>query len=54
MELSDIKKTKVIVLALQKLINRNKVAALKSYKGKISLDMDIDLLRNRNAQDRLF
>ncbi len=44
-----LKKTKVIVLALQELINRNKVAALKSYKGKISLDIDIDSLRKRNA-----
>jgi hypothetical protein len=47
-------KTKVIVLALQELIKRNKVAALKSYKGKVNLDMDIDSLRKRNAQDRLF
>ena len=49
MEISDIKKTKVIVLALQELIKRNKVAALKSYKGKINLEMDLDLLRMRNA-----
>ena len=50
MQSIDIKtKTKAIVLALQELIKRNKVAALKSYKGKIDLDMDIDSLRKRNA-----
>ena len=55
MQSTDIKtKTKVIVLALQELINKNKVAALKSYKGKVDLDMDIDSLRKRNTQDRLF
>ena len=55
MQSTDIKtKTKVIVLALQELINKNKVAAIKTYKGKINLDMDIDSLRKRNAKDKLF
>ncbi|MFI3198389.1 MAG: hypothetical protein QX196_08720 [Methylococcaceae bacterium] len=50
MQLSDNKtKNKVIVLALQELINKNKVAKLKFYKGKIDLDMDIDSLRKRNV-----
>jgi hypothetical protein len=50
MQSTDIKtKTKVIVLALQELIKRNKVAALKSYKGKINLDIDIDTLRKRHS-----
>ena len=50
MQAIDIKtKTKVIVLALQELIKRNNVAALKSFKGKIDLDMDIDSLRKRNS-----
>lgn len=49
MQLTDAKtKTKVIVLALQELIKKNKVAGLKSYKGTI--DMDMDTLRNRNAR----
>ena len=48
MQSTDIK-TKTIVLALQELIKRNKVVALKSYKGKINLEMDLDLLRMRNA-----
>ena len=51
MQLPDIKtKTKVIVLALQELIKRNNVAALKSYKGKICLAVDIDTLRKRNSR----
>ncbi len=45
----DKEKAKAIVLALQELIKRNKVASLKSYKGKIDLDIDIDSPRNRNA-----
>lgn len=50
MQSIDIKtKTKIIVLALQELIKRNKVAKLKSYKGKVNLDIDIDSLRKRNA-----
>ena len=51
MQLTDVKtKTKVIVLALQELIKKNKVADLKSYKGTFDLDIDIDTLRNRNAR----
>jgi hypothetical protein len=42
-------KTKAIVLALQELINKNIVAELKFYKGKIVLDMNIDTLRKRNS-----
>ncbi len=51
MQLTDVKtKTKVIVLALQELIKKNKAADLKSYKGAFDLDIDIDTLRNRNAR----
>jgi len=50
MQLPNIKtKTKTIVLALQELINKNKVAELKFYKGKVDLDIDIDSLRKRNV-----
>jgi len=45
----DKEKAKVIILALQELITRNKVAALKSYKGKVNLNMEIDSLRERNS-----
>ncbi|MEI6066505.1 MAG: type II toxin-antitoxin system VapB family antitoxin [Methylococcaceae bacterium] len=45
MQLTDIKtKIEVIIVARQELI-----AELRAYKGKINLDMDMDLLRNRNA-----
>jgi hypothetical protein len=37
------------IFALLILIRRNKVAALKNYKCKVNLDIDLDLLRNRNA-----
>ena len=51
MQSTDIKTTtKVIALALPELISKNKVAAIKSYKAKVNLDMDIDSLRKRNAQ----
>jgi hypothetical protein len=49
MKLIDIKtKTKAILLSLQELLNKNKVAELKSFKGKINLNIDIDSLRKRN------
>lgn len=40
---------KAMIFALLKVTRRNKVAALKNYKGKVNLDIDLDLLRNRNA-----
>jgi hypothetical protein len=42
-------KTKVIALVLQELINKNKVAELKFYKGKVNLNFDLDSLRKRNT-----
>jgi Arc/MetJ family transcription regulator len=42
-------KSEVVIFALQELVKRNKVAAIKNYKGKVILDMDLDMLRNRNA-----
>jgi hypothetical protein len=44
-----IQKNAVIKLALQELINKNKVAKLKFYKSKVDLDMDINSLRKRNV-----
>jgi Arc/MetJ family transcription regulator len=41
--------SEVVILALHELIKRNKVASIRDYKGKVSLDMDLDRLRNRNA-----
>jgi len=41
-------KTSVIVLALEELIRKSKISALKNYKGKIDLDIDMDELRDRH------
>jgi len=43
-------KTGVIVLALKELLRKSKISALKQYRGKIDLDLDIDLneIRNRH------
>jgi hypothetical protein len=50
MQSTDIKtKIKAIALVLQELIKKNKVAAIKSYKGRVNLVMDIDSLRKRNS-----
>jgi hypothetical protein len=42
-------KLKKVIFALEKLMGRKKVAALKNYKGKINLDIDLDLLGNRKT-----
>ena len=38
-------KTAVIILALEELIRKARIAELKQFKGKIELDIDIDILR---------
>lgn len=40
-------KTDVIKKALANLIQREKVKDIKSYHGKVQLDIDIDRLRDR-------
>ena len=40
-------KTALIKMALENIIQKNKIAALKKYKGKVILDIDLDILRNR-------
>ncbi len=48
MEITQIKtKKKVIIKALEEMINRYKISELKNYKGKIQLDIDLDKLRDR-------
>lgn len=42
-------KTELIKTALYNIIQKNKIKSLKSYKGKIDLDIDLDVLRARNA-----
>ena len=53
MLLTDVKtKTAVIIVALKELIRKNKIAKLKNYKGTVNLEMDVDILRNRDASSR--
>jgi hypothetical protein len=40
-------KTEVIILALENIIRKSRIAELKKFKGKIDLDIDLDTLRNR-------
>ncbi len=40
-------KTALIITALEGLVRRSRIQELKSYKGKIDLDIDLDSLRNR-------
>ncbi len=48
MQITKIKtKKKVIIKALEEMINRYKLSELKNYKGKINLDIDLDILRDR-------
>ena len=48
MSVSHIKtKTKVITLALQELIRKSELSELKKFKGKINLDIDLNVIRDR-------
>ncbi len=48
MQITKIKtKKKVIIKALEEMINRYKLSELKNYKGKINLDINLDILRDR-------
>ncbi|PTQ78516.1 VapB protein of antitoxin of type II toxin-antitoxin system [Nitrosomonas oligotropha] len=40
-------KTAVIVVALEELVRKAKIAELKQFKGKIELDIDLDNIRAR-------
>ena len=40
-------KTRVITIALQELIRKRNIAQLKTYKGKIELPIDMDIIRGR-------
>lgn len=41
-------KTELIKNALYDIIQKNKIRALKNYKGKIDLDIDLNSVRNRD------
>jgi Arc/MetJ family transcription regulator len=40
-------KTELIKLALENIIQKNKIMELKNYRGKINLDVDLNSLRKR-------
>ena len=42
-------KTRVIIIALEELIRKNRISGLKKFKGKVDLDIDMNKLRSRNA-----
>ena len=42
-------KTKVIIVALEQLIKKSKIAEIKNYKGKVDLNIDLDEMRGRNV-----
>lgn len=43
-------KTKVIITALEELIRKSKISEIKSYKGKVDLDIDLDAVRGRECR----
>ncbi|MBU0464615.1 MAG: type II toxin-antitoxin system VapB family antitoxin [Proteobacteria bacterium] len=43
-------KTKVIIVALEELIRKNRIAGLKKFKGKVDLDIDMNQLRDRECR----
>ena len=42
-------KTELIKIALKNIIQKNKIKSLKNYKGKIDLNLDLDVVRDRSA-----
>jgi len=40
-------KTKVIITALEELIRKSKISELKTFKGKIDLNIDLNTIRGR-------
>ena len=40
-------KTKMIITALEEIIQKNKISELKKFKGKVDLDIDMNKLRSR-------
>jgi len=43
-------KTKVIITALEELIRKSKISELKKFKGKVDLDIDLDVVRGRQCR----
>jgi hypothetical protein len=43
-------KTRVIITALEELIRKSKISGLKKFKGKVDLDIDMDVIRGRKCR----
>jgi Arc/MetJ family transcription regulator len=43
-------KTKVIVTALEEIIRKSRISALKEFKGKVDLDIDMNAIRGRQCR----
>ena len=43
-------KTKVIITALEELIRKSKISGLKRFRGKVDLDIDLDIVRGRKCR----
>jgi Arc/MetJ family transcription regulator len=41
-------KTAVIIKALEDLVRKSRISDIKKYKGKINLDIDLDVTRDRH------
>lgn len=51
MKATNIKtKTKVIITALEQLIRKSKISEIKSYKGQVDLEIDLEVIRDRKCQ----
>ncbi len=42
-------KTELIKKALYNIIQKSKIKSLKSYKGKIEFDLDLNIIRDRDG-----
>ncbi len=40
-------KTELIKMALENIIKQNKILGLKKYRGKLDLELDLNILRKR-------
>jgi putative antitoxin of VapBC-like toxin-antitoxin system len=43
-------KSKVIITALEELIQKNRISGLKKFKSKVDLDIDMNKLRSRKCR----
>lgn len=43
-------KTRVIIKALEELIQKSKISELKHFKGKVDLDIDMNAVRDRQCR----